>query len=66
MSRAHKLTSTEQLLSEEASKRLGFKVRVYEEDRWICDPADENKVMGFGGTAAEAIEKCYHENVRPS
>ncbi|WP_040678403.1 hypothetical protein [Rhizobium mesoamericanum] len=64
MAHMRKLTSTEQQLSAEASKRLGFEVTVYEDDRWICDPDDKNKQMGFGDTAAEAVENCHRENAK--
>ena len=62
MPHSRKLTSTEQQLSAEASKRLGFEVIVYEDGRWICDAADKNKQMAFGDTAAEAVENCRREN----
>jgi hypothetical protein len=41
-------------------------VTVYEDGRWICNPADEDWEMGFGETAADAVENCHHENTRPS
>jgi len=61
---AHKLISAEQQLSAEASKRLGYKVSVYEDGRWTCDPADKNKQMAFGDTAAEAVGNCHRENAK--
>jgi hypothetical protein len=57
----HELTSNEQRLSEKATEQLGFRVSVYFDGLWICQP--ENRcVNGYGATAASAIVDCDRRN----
>ncbi len=55
------LTPSEWEISKAASAELGFRVLVFRDGGWICQPLGELK-LGFGGTAQEAIQDCKVAN----
>lgn len=62
MANNHQLTEDEKRISADASKKLGFEVIVFQDGRWICDPRDTKKNMGFGISSDEAIRDCRINN----
>lgn len=58
------LTSYERKLSSDASHRLPFRVQVYCDGHWICEPYSAKFKNGYGSTPAEAEADCLKENVQ--
>jgi len=51
------LTPSEWLISKDATAELGFRVLVFRDGGWMCQPVGPQR-MGFGDTPQEAIEDC--------
>lgn len=60
----HDLTQDERRLSFNASNRLGFKVNLFRDGGWICDPVSNKYKIGMGSTPEEAEADCKKENAK--
>ena len=55
------LTKSEIKIGKTASQRLGFRVIVYRDGNWICQPYGD-RLNGYGDTPQEAEEDCRKRN----
>lgn len=53
----YELNKEERALSLDATAELGFRVLVYRDGGWMCQPVGPQR-MGFGDTPQEAIQDC--------
>ena len=60
----YELNATERALSKDASASLGFRVLVFRDGGWMCQPVGAER-MGFGDTPQEAIDDCRAANIGP-
>jgi hypothetical protein len=58
----YELNTSERALSKAATATLGFRVLVFRDGKWICQPVGEQR-MGFGDTPQEAIDDCRSANI---
>lgn len=56
------LSSEEIELSEAAGERLGFRVLLYQDGNWICQPRKVELNNGYGSTPEEAEADCKSKN----
>jgi hypothetical protein len=58
----HELTKREKEISAEASERLGFRVLVFQDGNWICQPTGPQQ-LAIESTPEAAIEACRIANL---